>query len=96
MPPAKRARKRKDSGPLGGELRDLPAFATLAESQAEREAFFARAWAQKAARERGERVPAVAMQAQREAEADRARKQSAAEAVARAKRLAELLAEDDL
>jgi hypothetical protein len=36
------------------------------------------------------------MQAQREAEADRARKQSAAEAVARAKRLAELLAEDDL
>lgn len=92
MPPAKRARKRKDSG-LAGELRDLPEFATPAESRAEREAFFARAWAQKAARERGERVPAVALRAAREAEAERARKQSAAEAAERARRLAELLAE---
>ena len=55
MPPAKRAMKRKVSGPrsVRGELRDLPILDTISESQAEREALFARAWRQKAARERG-------------------------------------------
>ena len=48
-----RRRRTKSTGPsyLQGELRDLPPAKSVAESQAEREAFFARAWAQKGARE---------------------------------------------
>ena len=93
MPPAKRARKRNKAGPppIAGELRDLRIFDSISESRAEREAFFARAWRQKAARERGELVPAVVRQAEREVEDERARRESATEAVARARRLAELM-----
>ena len=48
-----RRRRTKSTVPsyLQGELRDLPPAKSVAESQAEREAFFARAWAQKGARE---------------------------------------------
>lgn len=48
-----RRRRTKSTGPsyLQGELRDLPPAKSVAESQAEREAFFERAWAQKWTRE---------------------------------------------
>jgi hypothetical protein len=93
MPPAKRARNRNHSRPppIAGELRDLRIFDSISESRVEREAFFARAWRQKAARERGELAPVVVRQAEREVEDERVRKKSAAEAVARARRLAELM-----
>jgi len=52
----RRTRKSKSKGVpcVRGELRDLPPAKSVAESHAEWQAFFAKAWAQKGARERGE------------------------------------------
>ena len=79
-------------------MSNLPVFKSLAESQAEREAFFAAAWAQKAARERGDPLPKVAREAEREAaretakdEAVKAKQKRAVEDALRARKLSEVL-----
>lgn len=98
-------RRSKSSGPtyLQGELRDLPPAKSVAESQAEREAFFARAWAQKAAREArqaaaGKSAPAAPpgpdAQAVAAAAAEKRRK-AEEERIARAKRIAAALSDSD-
>lgn len=102
-------RRSKASGPtyLQGELRDLPPAKSVAESQAEREAFFERAWAQKAAREArqaaaGKPAPANPAnpanpdaQAAAAAAAAEKRRKAEEERVARAKRIAAALSDSD-
>ena len=88
-PKPQRRRKSKSEAappPIRGELRDLAAIKTVAESQAERDAFFARAWKQKETRQSREFEEAIEKRKRVEAEAER---------VARAKRIAAALSDSD-
>ena len=87
--PKQRRRKSKSEAappPIRGELRDLATIKSVAESQAEREAFFSRAWKQKETRQSREAAEAIEKRKRVDAEAER---------VARSKRIAAALSDSD-